>query len=241
MFKLRPLYCPNCKELVFLTDQEAPELLEAKETQWQKHGCQKFGDQPLFETDLLQKMLSLSSEEGFAFKYREGGYRGHGAPQQAVVLRVADEHHPYFQLITEDNGLFEYKFSDTDGLVQGQLIRIGKSRRTGNNRFRAESWSAIESLSFDESASQKDLYQLKLSSPEQEALEAHCTRLIKYFEKQGTPVVGIIPLPIDEGSFGRQILISANADVLLGLEKTNLPSQLSYSIQQVQPFHVNEA
>jgi len=242
MFLLRPLYCPNCKELVFLTNESEPRLLEATTSPWQKHGCQKLGDQPLFKSDILQRLLNLGPEEGFAFKHREGGYRGHGAPVQAVVLRPADERHPLIQMITADNGLFEVKFSDTEGLIQGRLVNLGKSRRTGNNKYRVDSWEAVDSLKLsDSSESDGAVYRLTLRSSEQEALEAHCTRLIRYFEKQGTPVVGITLLPIDGETYGRYVFISPRAKVLLGLEKTNLPSQLSYSIEQVDSLNLNEA
>ena len=243
MILLLPFYCPNCKDLTFLTQDEDHQWVEPSTQGWKQHGCLKIQGTPLKDSDLLKKLMSIPQGEGFAFRHRPGGYRGHGAPSTAVVLRLADESRSFFQVITPDNGLFEIKFSSAFGLVQGSLIQLKSPRRLATQQFRVDQWSLVESLELDSPSVPSDLYRLVLKAKEQEVLEALCSRLIQYFDRSGTPAMGILPVSIvknPEQLYGRQIFVSPDTNLILALEKVNLPSQATYSIQQIHQSQVYE-
>ncbi|MDT8445389.1 MAG: hypothetical protein RRB13_00665 [bacterium] len=242
---LMPFYCPNCKGLVFLLKGGAPLLLDRAHGDWAQHPCRRAQGKPLMDFDIVQQLVALPVGEGFAFKFRPGGHHRHEEPTGGVVLRLPDKFRPNFQLITGENGLFEVRLNGAEALKQGSLIELKGLKRTGPDRFRCESWSPAELAPREELMQERpqEIYRLILKAAEQEALESHCGRFLNYFERKGEPVLGLLVLPVegdDEPVYGRQILLSPEANVLGALERVALPAQVSYRIDQIRPEQLHD-
>lgn len=242
---LLPFYCPNCKGLVFLLKGGEPLLLDHAHGHWAPHPCRRAQGKPLMRFDIVEKLAALPPGQGFAFKYRPGGHHRHEEPTGGIILRLPDGHRPNHQILTGENGLFEVRLPEAKDLTQGCLIELKGLKRTGPDRFRAESWAPVElppreELRFE---APKELYRLVLRGPEQEALESHCGRFLHYFESHGEPVLGLLTLPVDGGenpSYGRQILLAPEANVLGALERIDLPAQVAYRIDQIRPEQLHD-
>ena len=240
---LLPFYCPNCKALTFLVKGDQPQLVDYAPGAWALPPCQRFEGKPILEFEIVTHLLGLKDQESFAFKYRPGGHHRHTEPKEAVVLRIADARHPYFQVLTGENGLFEVKLNGALGLVQGCLIGLGKLKRTGTDRFRTDHWEALELPELLAPTATLELYRLTLKAPEQEALETHCTRFLQHFDRAGTPALGVLPGLIQPGAvplFVRQLFLSKEADLVLALEKVSLPEQVETSFHQIKPQQLHE-
>lgn len=242
---LLPFYCPNCKGLVFLLKGKEPLLLDHAHGQWAAHPCRRAQGKPLMQFDIVEKLIQLPENKGFAFKYRPGGHHRHELPQGGVVLRLPDPHRPNHQILTGENGLFEVRLPESQSLVQGCLIEVKGLKRTGPDRFRAESWAPAELPPSEELRFEAptEIYRLILRAAEQESLESHCGRFLHYFESHGSPALGLLALPVEDQEgplYGRQILLSPETNVLGALERIDLPAQVVYRIDQIHPDQLHE-
>jgi len=243
-----PFYCFSCGNLSFVhrqNGQEQTNIIDYAADEWKVHTCYSIHPKRFTDSQHIQNLQSVdwgSDRLPFVHRIQPENRRQRKFSFGIVIsLPPRSSKDQYFKVLTLENSIVEIRTVQKEIPDScGRLIDISDMVRIGKGKYRQASikYGTVSEYQKMSSRALRDVYQIKVSSNDQEQLEAFINRLLKAFLSRQISPLSIVPLKITKEAqkkvHHRQITIPPDSDFYVTIEKTDVPEFIHFSVKQIK-------